>query len=139
MIRVQQLRPGEKVPRSGIYQESLTKRRATLVKGEPAPPTPHKAGQWQQVVATESPTDPCGRTGCAVWGFAVGVFLTRWVGSAKAPRGQSAMRRPKTRRPLRGHGLRSGSVIAFSSGMVLGLLVAPALAPRKPQPSEQLP
>jgi hypothetical protein len=34
----QEVRPGAKVPRSGIYQDNLSQRRATLVKGEPAPP-----------------------------------------------------------------------------------------------------
>ena len=44
----QEVRPGAKVPRSGIYQENLSQRRTTLVKGEPAPPTPHKASRWQR-------------------------------------------------------------------------------------------
>jgi hypothetical protein len=54
MPRPQEVRPGTKVPRSGIYQDSLSQRRATLVKGEPAPPTPHKASRWQQVADTAS-------------------------------------------------------------------------------------
>jgi hypothetical protein len=37
MSRPQEVRPGTKVPRSGIYQDSLSQGRATLVKGEPAP------------------------------------------------------------------------------------------------------
>jgi len=54
MSRPQEVRPGAKVPRSGMYQDSLSQRRATLVQGEPAPPTPHKASRWQQVVDTTS-------------------------------------------------------------------------------------
>jgi hypothetical protein len=43
--------PGGKVPDSGIYQDGSGKR-ATMVKGEPAPPT-SKAGQtWKQVIDT---------------------------------------------------------------------------------------
>lgn len=43
--------PGGKVPDSGIYQDGSGKR-ATMVKGEPAPPT-SKAGQtWTQVIDT---------------------------------------------------------------------------------------
>lgn len=46
------VRPGGSVPDSGIYQSSQTKRRATMVKGEPAPPTPAKGERWTQVVDT---------------------------------------------------------------------------------------
>jgi hypothetical protein len=130
MRRGQQLRPGEKVSRSGIYQERLSKRRATLVKGEPAPPTPHKAGQWQQVVDTASTTAQFVRTWSAFWGFCVGVFLTRWGGAATAPRSNSTMRRHNTtRRLVRGPRLRRGHVIAFSAGVLLGMLVPPSLGP----------
>ena len=48
------VRPGHKVPDSGIYKESNSGRRATLVLGEPAPPTPNKGGIWKQVVATNT-------------------------------------------------------------------------------------
>lgn len=44
------LKPGEIVKDSGIY--STPGRRATLVKGEPAPPTPSKGKKWRQVVDT---------------------------------------------------------------------------------------
>ena len=37
-------KPGEKVPRSGQYKNTRTKREITAVKGEPFPPTPG-AGQ----------------------------------------------------------------------------------------------
>jgi hypothetical protein len=140
MSRVHTLRPGETVPRSGIYQESRSKRRATLVKGEPAPPTPHKQGQWYQVVDTESTTDHLVHPWSAFRGFCVGVFLTRWVGAAQARRDNSARRRPNTPRKLvRGHERRSGYVMAFASGVLLGLLVAPSLGPPKPQPSARRP
>jgi len=44
--------PGGKVADSGIYRSSKSGRRATLVKGEPAPPTPQKGETWRQVVDT---------------------------------------------------------------------------------------
>lgn len=46
------VKPGQPVQDSGIYKENTTGRRATLVKGEPAPPTPKKGGAWKQVVDT---------------------------------------------------------------------------------------
>ena len=44
------IKPGQKVPDSGIYQAG--RRRATMVKGEPAPPTPKPGQKWKQVVDT---------------------------------------------------------------------------------------
>jgi len=44
------LKPGQSVTDSGIY--SVPGRRSTLVKGEPAPPTPKKGQKWRQVVDT---------------------------------------------------------------------------------------
>lgn len=45
------IKPGQTVKDSGIYRDG-SGRRATMVKGEPAPPT-SKAGQkWKQVVDT---------------------------------------------------------------------------------------
>lgn len=46
------LKPGQEVPDSGIYQSSKTKQRATMVKGEHAPPTPEKGERWKQVIDT---------------------------------------------------------------------------------------
>lgn len=46
------VRPGTKVTDSGIYQSTKTNTKATLVKGEPAPPTPQKGETWVQVVDT---------------------------------------------------------------------------------------
>jgi hypothetical protein len=46
------VRPGQKVLDSGIYKDTRSGRRATMVKGEPAPPTPQKGGRWRQVVDT---------------------------------------------------------------------------------------
>jgi hypothetical protein len=43
--------PGTKVPDSGIY-ESESGRRATLVEGKPAPPTPKEGEIWTQVIDT---------------------------------------------------------------------------------------
>ena len=44
------LKPGQKVQDSGIYQSGG--KRATMVKGEPAPPTPKPGQKWRQVVDT---------------------------------------------------------------------------------------
>lgn len=46
------IRPGQKVPDSGIYQQTGSNRRSTLVEGEPAPPTSEKGKKWRQVVDT---------------------------------------------------------------------------------------
>ena len=46
------IKPGQEVPDSGIYQSSKSKRRATMVEGEPAPPTPQKGETWKEVVDT---------------------------------------------------------------------------------------
>lgn len=46
------IKPGAQVPDSGIYQSTRSKTRATMVKGEPAPPTPGKGEKWKQVVDT---------------------------------------------------------------------------------------
>ena len=46
------IKPGERVPDSGIYESSKSKRRATMVEGEPAPPTPQKGEKWKQVIDT---------------------------------------------------------------------------------------
>ena len=44
------VKPGGTVPDSGIYRSSKSRTRATLVKGEHAPPTPRKGEQWKQIV-----------------------------------------------------------------------------------------
>jgi len=46
------LKPGEIVPDSGIYEDQKSGRRATMVKGEHAPPTPDRDGLWVQIVDT---------------------------------------------------------------------------------------
>ena len=46
------VKPGQQVNDSGIYQSSKSKRKATMVKGEPAPPTPEKGEIWKQVIDT---------------------------------------------------------------------------------------
>jgi hypothetical protein len=46
------LRPGEIVPDSGIYEDINTGIRATLVKGEHAPPTREGESTWKQVIDT---------------------------------------------------------------------------------------
>jgi len=45
------IRPGQKVQDSGIYKDGSGKR-ATMVRGEPAPPTTKKGQKWVQVVDT---------------------------------------------------------------------------------------
>lgn len=46
------VKPGQEVPDSGIYQSSISKTKATMVKGENAPPTPQKGEVWKQVTDT---------------------------------------------------------------------------------------
>ncbi len=46
------VKPGEKVSDSGIYQSSISKIKATMVKGEPAPPTQQSGEIWKQLVDT---------------------------------------------------------------------------------------
>ena len=46
------VKPGEKVPDSGIYQGTISRQKVTLVKGEPAPPTPEKKEKWKQIIDT---------------------------------------------------------------------------------------
>jgi hypothetical protein len=46
------IRPGEIVPDSGIYEDTTTGLRATLVKGEHAPPTSSQGSAWRQVIDT---------------------------------------------------------------------------------------
>lgn len=45
------VKPGAKVPDSGIYKDGSGKK-ATMVKGEPAPPTSKPGQSWKQVVDT---------------------------------------------------------------------------------------
>lgn len=46
------VKPGETVQDSGIYVSSISKTRATMVKGETAPPTRKKGEKWKQEVDT---------------------------------------------------------------------------------------
>ena len=127
MSRPQEVRPGAKVPRSGIYQDSLSQRRATLVKGEPAPPTPHKAGRWQQVVDTASASTPCALPWTLLSGVILGAGFMLWALSAP---------RRNEPRPLRPHtpasGLGSDVVLAFCAGVVSGQCLARASSPLWP-------
>lgn len=50
------VRPGHKVPDSGIYKQPSGKK-ATLVEGEPAPPTEKPGQKWTQVVDTNPKND----------------------------------------------------------------------------------
>ena len=126
MARPQEVRPGAKVPRSGIYQDSLSQRRATLVRGEPAPPTPHKASRWQQVVDTASaPTHPT-----LPWpllsGVILGAGLMLWVRSAPS------RHEPRPLRPHVPAGGLGGMVLVFCAGVVSGQYLARASSPLQP-------
>lgn len=48
------VKPGHKVDDSGIYEDTSSKERSTLVRGKTAPPTGLPGGQWKQVVDTNS-------------------------------------------------------------------------------------
>ena len=52
MAKKPSVKPGQRVPDSGIYKESGSNRRATMVEGEPAPPTSQSGKKWVQVVDT---------------------------------------------------------------------------------------
>jgi hypothetical protein len=56
MDRKPSIKPGQKVPDSGIYQSSKSRQRATMVKGESAPPTPEKGEVWEQIIDTNPKT-----------------------------------------------------------------------------------
>ena len=43
------VRPGQTVKDSGIYKSSGSGTKSTMVKGEPAPPTPKKGEVWSQI------------------------------------------------------------------------------------------
>jgi hypothetical protein len=124
MPRPQEVRPGAKVPRSGIYQDRLSQRRATLVKGEPAPPTPHKAGCWQQVVDTAAPT-PWALPWPLLSGIVLGAGLM--LGGRSAPR-RHAPRPPRRHAPSSGLGC--SVVLAFCAGVVAGHCLASSTSQR---------
>ena len=44
------VRPGQSVKDSGIYRDTSSGHRATLVRGKTAPPTEHAGGKWHEVV-----------------------------------------------------------------------------------------
>jgi hypothetical protein len=112
------VRPGATVPRSGIYQDTLSQRRATLVKGEPAPPTPYKAGCWQQVIDTAAPPRPLP---WPLWqGIALGAGLTWGMQAALTRDGAPRPRWAAAR--WRGWGV----VWAFCAGVVCGHALARA-------------
>lgn len=46
------IRPGQKVQDSGIYRSTKSRQRATMVRNEPAPPTPLKGEKWKQIIDT---------------------------------------------------------------------------------------
>lgn len=46
------VKPGQTVPDSGIYKSTNSGTKSTLVKGEPAPPTPKSGEKWKQIIDT---------------------------------------------------------------------------------------
>jgi hypothetical protein len=52
MVKKSGIKPGQKVPDSGIYKSSKSKQKSTMVKDEHAPPTRKKGETWKQVVNT---------------------------------------------------------------------------------------
>ena len=50
------IKPGQTVEDSGIYQSDKSKIKATMVRGEPAPPTRQKGETWKQVIDTNPKT-----------------------------------------------------------------------------------
>lgn len=58
MAKTPPIKPGQTVRDSGIYKAGG--RKATMVKGENAPPTPKPGQKWQQIVDT-NPGDRGGK------------------------------------------------------------------------------
>jgi hypothetical protein len=52
-------RPGQVVERSGIYRDTRSGEKTTLVEGKTAPPTPEAGGRWREIVDTH-PRKPSG-------------------------------------------------------------------------------
>lgn len=50
-LRKPTVKPGQRVPDSGIYRDGSGKK-ATMVEGEPAPPTSKSGQKWKQIVDT---------------------------------------------------------------------------------------
>jgi hypothetical protein len=42
------IKPGQKVPDSGLYRDTKSRETSTLVKGKIAPPTPEPGGRWRE-------------------------------------------------------------------------------------------
>lgn len=49
------VKPGQKVESSGIYRDTKSREKTTLVKGKHAPPTPERGGKWKEVKETNPP------------------------------------------------------------------------------------
>lgn len=51
------VKPGQRVPDSGIYRNPRTNERVTLIRDKPAPPTDGPHQRWVQVVNTNPNND----------------------------------------------------------------------------------
>jgi hypothetical protein len=56
------IKPGERIPDSGIYRDTSSGERATLVRGKTAPPTENPGGRWREIIDT-NPNDRSSRRG----------------------------------------------------------------------------
>ena len=54
------IKPGQTIKDSGIYRDSKSGERTTLVRGKTAPPTPERGSSWKEVVDT-NPRDRSSR------------------------------------------------------------------------------
>jgi hypothetical protein len=50
------VKPGQRVESSGIYRDTKSGERSTLVHGKTAPPTPERGGKWREVDETRVQT-----------------------------------------------------------------------------------
>jgi len=46
------IKPGQKITDSGIYTDTSSGERSTLVRGKTAPPTENRGGKWRETVDT---------------------------------------------------------------------------------------
>jgi hypothetical protein len=54
------IKPDQIIPDSGIYKDTGSEERATLVRGKRAPPTENPGGKWREIIDT-NPNDRSSR------------------------------------------------------------------------------